>query len=578
MRKLLVVLALVLLPLAPVRAQFCPGVAPWVFVDVPASHAFCTYVTWMAQNNVTLGCRVIDANNREYCPDDSVSRLQMAAFMNRLGDALFPLTCAAGQVMKWNGLAWVCADDATSGGAPNAFVFGGNAFGTTAVLGTTDVRPLDIRVNNSRVMRYEPNSISPNVIGGGPGNSVTAGVRGATIAGGGVPAGLTDPDFLGEAPNRVTDAYGTVGGGFANRAGDDAGTTIDRAFATVGGGFDNVASGEHSTVAGGTMGDASGRYSTVAGGYHNIASGFSAVASGGGINTASGSRSAVGGGSSNRASAIWATVSGGDQNLATGNAATVSGGMLNSASDVWSTVSGGYQNNASGLVSTVSGGHRNVASGAYSWAGGLRARTESTSTPPIPHPGAFVWADSNDLDFNSNGANEFAARATGGVRFVTAVDVSGVSTWTCGASGGAGGSWGCSSDRSLKTDLVPLDGRSTLAQLVELPVYNWIARDDARRIPHAGPTAQDFMAAFGLGDNDKMIGFADAQGVLFSAVQGLNAKLEARVAAKDAEIAALKREMADHRATYQRELADLRLAVEVLIAQTSPERRVAQTR
>ena len=49
MRKLAVVLAFVLLPLATARAQSCPGVAPWVFVDVAASHAFCTYVTWMAQ-------------------------------------------------------------------------------------------------------------------------------------------------------------------------------------------------------------------------------------------------------------------------------------------------------------------------------------------------------------------------------------------------------------------------------------------------------------------------------------------------------------------------------------------------
>ena len=89
------------------------------------------------------------------------------------------------------------------------------------------------------------------------------------------------------------------------------------------------------------------------------------------------------------------------------------------------------------------------------------------------------------------------------------------------------------------------------------------------------------MAAFGLGDNDKMICFADAQGVLFSAVQGLNAKLEA----KDAEIAALRsesdalrREVPDLRATNQKEIADVRLAVEVLMARMPAEGRVAQTR
>ena len=41
-------------------------------------------------------------------------------------------------------------------------------------------------------MRYEPNAISPNVIGGYPANTVTAGAHGATIAGGGALAGDTD--------------------------------------------------------------------------------------------------------------------------------------------------------------------------------------------------------------------------------------------------------------------------------------------------------------------------------------------------------------------------------------------------
>jgi hypothetical protein len=74
-------------------------------------------------------------------------------------------------------------------GFQNAFLRNGNAFDAPAVLGTTDNQPLDVRVNGARVMRYEPNAISPNVIGGSPANNVTAGVRGATIAGGGVPIG-----------------------------------------------------------------------------------------------------------------------------------------------------------------------------------------------------------------------------------------------------------------------------------------------------------------------------------------------------------------------------------------------------
>ena len=48
--------------------------------------------------------------------------------------------------------------------------------------------------------------------------------------------------------------------------------------------------------------------------------------------------------------------------------------------------------------------------------------------------------------------------------------------------------------------------------------------------------AQDFHAAFGLGDSDKAIGTVDAGGVALAAIQGLNQKVEE----KDAEIQSLK--------------------------------------
>ena len=106
----------------------------------------------------------------------------------------------------------------------------------THFLGTADNQPLNVRVNNQRVLRLEPNAISPNIIGGNSANFALPGVRGATISGGGVPTGDTDPNFVNEGPNRVTDAYGTIAGGYNNQAGDNAGTVIDSSFATVGGG------------------------------------------------------------------------------------------------------------------------------------------------------------------------------------------------------------------------------------------------------------------------------------------------------------------------------------------------------
>ena len=76
-------------------------------------------------------------------------------------------------------------------------------------------------------------------------------------------------------------------------------------------------------------------------------------------------------------------------------------------------------------------------------------------------------------------------------------------------------------------------------------------------VRHVGPTAQDFRAAFGLGNDDKSIATVDADGVALAAIQGLNAKLEAKIAEQ------------------AREIAELNHVVEVLLARTSPEGRVA---
>jgi hypothetical protein len=54
------------------------------FTDVPNSNQFHTAIGWMKDNNITVGCNP-PANTR-YCPDDNVTREQMAAFMKRLAE------------------------------------------------------------------------------------------------------------------------------------------------------------------------------------------------------------------------------------------------------------------------------------------------------------------------------------------------------------------------------------------------------------------------------------------------------------------------------------------------------------
>jgi len=57
------------------------------FTDVEDTSEFCPNVDWLKNRGITLGC----TSSAMYCPNDPVSRLAMAAFMNRLGVALTPV-------------------------------------------------------------------------------------------------------------------------------------------------------------------------------------------------------------------------------------------------------------------------------------------------------------------------------------------------------------------------------------------------------------------------------------------------------------------------------------------------------
>ena len=52
------------------------------FVDVPSNHVFADAVHWMAAQGITKGCNPHQGNTR-FCPEDRVTRGQMAAFLAR---------------------------------------------------------------------------------------------------------------------------------------------------------------------------------------------------------------------------------------------------------------------------------------------------------------------------------------------------------------------------------------------------------------------------------------------------------------------------------------------------------------
>jgi trimeric autotransporter adhesin len=416
----------------------------------------------------------------------------------------------------------------TGTNAANAWVQGGNAFGAPGVIGNSDAQPLTVQSGGAQIsvlipgangLRISQSSVvsAPNIVNGSSANAVSAGVRGATVAGGGVASGATDPDYGGENPNLVTDHYGAVGGGYGNRAGNNNVAINDAAFATVGGGNANVASGS---------------LSVVSGGYNNEASGYISTIVGGELNKAIDSYSFVGGGRSNSASGTESVVAGGRSNTSPGPGSAILGGTSNNTAGAEAAVIGGSNNTASGVQSVVVGGFGNIANGEGSFAAGTKAKALQD--------GCFVWGDTLNDNVECNTPDAFVARARGGFSLITAGTAGAYTGATLPAGAGA---WTTLSDINVKTAFQNVDVRSVLEQVIRMPITTWQYKAQ-QGIRHIGPTAQAFAASFGLGDTDKGISTVDADGVAFAAIQGLNQKVDAQaqlISSRDKKIDQLER-------------------------------------
>ena len=365
-------------------------------------------------------------------------------------------------------------------------------------------------------------SAAEAVVAGGFSNIVSATAAAATVSGGQQNTASGAGSVIGGGQGNTSGSYvSTIGGGYQNSAfGGNAATvaggyqnTASSWEATVGGGYKNTASSYQATVGGGSYNRASWNYATVSGGFSNTASQWGAAVSGGEQNIANNTDTTVSGGLWNTASGWAATVTGGFTNLASGNGSVV-GGEYNVANNTDTTVPGGRNNTASGYIATVAGGYSNTASGSYSFAAGQHAAATND--------GAFVWGDNSaSTTIASTASNQFTARAAGGVRFFS----------NSGATLGAqlapnATSWTALSDRNAKQNIEPVDARAILAQLIQLPVSRWSYKADPAQRRYIGPMAQDFHAAFNLGDDDKRINTLDTDGVTLAAIQGLYQELQ----------------------------------------------------
>lgn len=462
-------------------------------------------------------------------------------------------------------------------GSADAWGLGGNA-GTdpsTNFLGTTDAAALVLRAGNQPVLRMEGqptgfrvttgqlNAIDPSstnsVILGGRGNSIAGAAHQTTIAGG------TDNDidsdqqasFIGGgARNRIlqSNEYAVIAGGRDNRVGSNTVISL-----VVGGGENRMGN----NVDGGIM----------IGGFRN---------------------DILGSTNADRRQIAPVLIGGSDNEIGRGRDSS------------FSVILGG-DNNRIGencAAAVIAGGTNNlIADGAeHSFAAGRRCR--------VNHMGAWVWADSQNASFPSRGVNTFNIRAEGGIHLNTDTSIFcgnatrqmlnlytndygiGVQSstlyfrsnldfsWFRGGahndsrnnpgtggtemmrltSGGlrVNGTFVSASDRNLKENFDAVDSKEVLEKVAALPISQWNYKADPNS-RHVGPMAQDFHAAFGLGQDDKHIATIDADGVALAAIQGLNHKLAEQSAAlkdRDERIARLESELAQLRGLVHKVLGE----------------------
>jgi hypothetical protein len=100
--------------------------------------------------------------------------------------------------------------------------------------------------------------------------------------------------------------------------------------------------------------------------------------------------------------------------------------------------------------------------------------------------------------------------------------------------------WGLTGRHPEPIQHDPVNGYEILETLASLPISKWSYLWDGPAVRHLGPMAQDFMAAFHLGDDERRINALDANGVNMVAIQALYR----RIAGLEAEMASLKRDRA----------------------------------
>jgi hypothetical protein len=223
------------------------------------------------------------------------------------------------------------------------------------------------------------------------------------------------------------------------------------------------------------------------------------------------------------------------------------------------------KNTVAANTGTVALGEGHYATGANSVTLGYGA--SSSTAAGSPRLGTFVFSDrSTLLTYSSNSTspdassqfhptvtNSFNVRAVNGSFFYTNTalttglifnsttstltltnskfsmksDGSTELTSNSGGSSGVslpagGGAWVSLSDKGMKENFSDVDGEDLLRKLRNVPITTWNYKTQDRSIRHMGPMAQDFAAAFHIGEDNRHIATIDPDGVALAGVKALD--------------------------------------------------------
>lgn len=306
---------------------------------------------------------------------------------------------------------------------------------------------------------------------------------------------------------------------------------------------------------------------SVAMGYRTTANGEASTALGSGT-TASGSASTTMG-AETTAGGLY-SVAMGVQTTAAGTAATAMGNGTKATANQSTamgerTVADGPKATAMGSLTTASGnsatamgnetralGDNSLAMGAST--GALGHQSVALGTSVSAGHGRFVFGDLSAGFLLAASDNSFSVRAFGGIALNTGANIG------CDLPPGAG-TWACTSSRLAKERFEEVDEESVLAKLATMPIQRW--RYLGTRAAHVGPTAEDFYAAFGLGEGPRTISTVDADGIALLAAQA-QARRTAALEDKNADLRDQLARAQVHNAGIRAQLAALRERVDQL--------------